>query len=230
MNTSAGKSLEANDLGTSSGVLNDRQILRHLNLPLAHPDRLVITPIISLREQLNPFSFDLRLGTEFIVFERSNKTHLDPRQLPEDQNVFTYSKEEVRFIKRLSPTSEFVLHTNEFALGSTLEYLRLPYSLAGRLDGRSTWARVGLQVHSTAGLVHPGSNSVITFELLNVGMLPIKLYPGMRIGQINFYRLGEGMIRSYDRIPASKHTRHVKASRSAYWKDFIPPSKSGRNQ
>lgn len=153
------------------------------------------------------------------MFERSSKTHLDPMKEPEDKNVFTYSKEEVRFIKRLSRQQEFVLHTNEFALGSTLEYIRLPRCVGGRLDGRSTWARVGLQVHSTAGLVHPGSHGVITFELLNVGTLPIKLYPGMRIGQINFYRLSKNMLRAYNQIEGSKHIGHIKASRSAYWND-----------
>jgi dCTP deaminase len=202
----------------SEAVLTDRDILRLLCLNFGHPDKLVITPIIDLQEQLHPFSFDLRLGTEFIVFERSGKTHLDPMTEPRDKNVFADSKEEVRFIKRLSPREEFVLHTNEFALGSTLEYIRLPRWIGARLDGRSVWARLGLQVHSTAGLVHPGSHGAITFELLNVGTLPIKLYPGMRIAQINFYKLSKNIIRSYD-VEGSKHIGHVKASRSAYWRD-----------
>ena len=200
-------------------VLSDVEILRRLNLDASDKRRLIITPIIDLKEQLHAFSFDLRLGTEFIVFERSKRAYLDPLEIPEDKDVFTFAKDEVRFTKRLSPRSEFVLHTREFALGSTLECLDVPEDLAGRLDGRSTWARIGLQVHSTAAVVQPGSQGVITFELSNVGTLPIKLYPGMRIGQITFYHLGEPPLRSYAKALNAKHRGHVKAARSAYWRD-----------
>jgi dCTP deaminase len=206
-------------VASPSAVLTDREILHFLTLPPDHPDRLIITPIIRLKDQLHPVSFDLRLGTEFIVFENSGKAHLDPLEMPRDANVFNLPHSEARFVKRLTPSDEFVLHSHEFALGSTLEYVRLPNVLAGRLDGRSTWARLGIQVHSTAALVHPGSRGVITFELLNVSMLPIKLYVGMRIAQVNFYRLSPDIIRSYDSIPTAKHSGHVRASPSAYWKD-----------
>lgn len=200
-------------------VLNDLEILTRLNRDPGDPKRLIISPVIDLKEQLHAFSFDLRLGTEFIVFERSKRAYLDPREIPDDKDVFTFAKDEVRFIKRLTPTSEFVLHTREFSLGSTLEFIGVPTDLAGRLDGRSTWARVGLQVHSTAAVVHPGSQGVITFELSNVGTLPIKLYPGMRIAQITFYQLSAPPMRSYATAPAAKHLGHVKAARSAYWLD-----------
>src|ERR1017187_10155685 len=121
-------------------VLTDRDILRFLTLPPDHPNRLVITPIINLKDQLHSFSFDLRLGTEFIVFENSGRAHLDPLEMPTDTNVFNLPHSEARFVKRLSPETEFVLHSHEFALGSTLEYIHLPRMIAGRLDGRSTWA------------------------------------------------------------------------------------------
>jgi dCTP deaminase len=80
---------------------------------------------------------------------------------------------------RVGPADDFVLHPGEFTLGSTLEYLKLPLDIAGRLEGRSTFGRLGLQVHSTAGFVDPGFEGVLTFEFMNIGKLPLQLSPGL---------------------------------------------------
>ena len=74
-------------------------------------------------------------------------------------------------------------------LGATFEVLRLPDDLVARLDGKSSLGRLGLQVHSTAGLADPGFEGQITLELSNVASLPIAIYPGMRIAQLVFERL-----------------------------------------
>ena len=47
----------------------------------------------------------------------------------------------------------------------------------------------GLLIHSTAGYVDPGWDGYLTLELSNVANLPITIYPGMKIGQISFFRL-----------------------------------------
>jgi dCTP deaminase len=91
----------------------------------------------------------------------------------------------------IQPEEYFVLHPGEFALASTLEFICLPDDIAGRLEGRSTWGRLGLQIHATAGFVDPGFRGSLTFELINSGKLPIKLSPGLRLGQICFFRVHE---------------------------------------
>ena len=48
----------------------------------------------------------------------------------------------------------------------------------------SSLGRLGLLTHSTAGFIDPGFSGHVTLELSNVANLPIKLYPGMKIGQI----------------------------------------------
>jgi dCTP deaminase len=83
----------------------------------------------------------------------------------------------------------FILHPGEFVLGSTLEYVRLPHDLVARLEGKSSLGRLGLLIHSTAGYVDPGFEGHLTLELSNVANLPITIYPGMKIGQISFFRL-----------------------------------------
>jgi len=56
--------------------------------------------------------------------------------------------------------------------------------LVARLEGKSSLGRLGLLIHSTAGFIDPGFSGHVTLELSNVANLPIKLYPGMKIGQI----------------------------------------------
>jgi dCTP deaminase len=58
-----------------------------------------------------------------------------------------------------------------------------------RLEGKSSLGRLGLLIHSTAGYVDPGWDGYLTLELSNVANLPITIYPGMKIGQISFFRL-----------------------------------------
>src|SRR5687767_2922734 len=82
-----------------------------------------------------------------------------------------------------------ILHPGEFVLGSTYELVTLPDDVAARLEGKSSLGRLGLMTHSTAGFIDPGFSGHVTLELANVATLPIKLYPGMKIGQLCFFRL-----------------------------------------
>jgi dCTP deaminase len=180
-------------------LLSELEILERLSTDDVRK-RLVITPMIDAAQQIQATSVDLRLGTEFKIIRNARFPFLDLLKSREDaeSDLGDYIEE-----LRIQSHDEFVLHPDEFALGCTLEYLRLPADLAGRLEGKSTWGRVGLQVHSTAGFVDPGFNGSLTFELQNVGKVPIPLYPGLRVAQICFYRCGETAIpypdETYDR-------------------------------
>ena len=83
----------------------------------------------------------------------------------------------------------FILHPGEFVLGSTLERVRLGTDIVARVEGKSSLGRLGLLVHATAGYVDPGWDGHLTMELSNVSTLPIRLYYGMKIGQLCFFRL-----------------------------------------
>jgi dCTP deaminase len=74
-------------------------------------------------------------------------------------------------------------------LASTYEVVTLPDDIAGRLEGKSSLGRLGLLTHSTAGFIDPGFSGHVTLELSNVATLPIKLWPGMKIGQLCLFRL-----------------------------------------
>jgi dCTP deaminase len=123
---------------------------------------------------VQPSSVDVRLDRYFRVFANHRYTHIDPAIAQDDLTVL------------LEPEGEepFILHPGEFVLGSTLEVITLGNDLAARLEGKSSLGRLGLLTHSTAGFIDPGFSGHVTLELSNVANLPIKLYPGMKIGQI----------------------------------------------
>jgi dCTP deaminase len=91
----------------------------------------------------------------------------------------------------------FVLHPGEFVLASSYEVITLPHTIAARLEGTSSLGRLGLLTHSTAGFIDPGFSGHVTLELSNVATLPIKLWPGMKIGQMCFFRLSSPSERPY---------------------------------
>ena len=130
-------------------------------------------------EMIQPSSVDVRLDRFFRVFENHRYPHIDPA---EDQPELTRSVEP-------DGQEPFILHPGEFVLGSTYEGVSLPDDVAARLEGKSSLGRLGLLTHSTAGFIDPGFSGHVTLELSNVATLPIKLWPGMKIGQLCFFRL-----------------------------------------
>ena len=123
---------------------------------------------------VQPSSIDVRLDRYFRVFANHRYTHIDPAEQQDD------------LTELIEPDGDepFILHPGEFVLGSTLEVITLGDDLASRLEGKSSLGRLGLLTHSTAGFIDPGFSGHVTLELSNVANLPIKLYPGMKIGQI----------------------------------------------
>jgi dCTP deaminase len=130
-------------------------------------------------EMVQPSSIDVRLDKYFRLFDNHKYPFIDPA---EDQPDLTRLIE----VERGEP---LILHPGEFVLGSTFEVVTMPDDLAARLEGKSSLGRLGLLTHSTAGFVDPGFSGHVTLELSNVATLPIKLWPGMKVGQLCFIRL-----------------------------------------
>ncbi|WP_016906055.1 MULTISPECIES: dCTP deaminase [Streptomyces] len=128
---------------------------------------------------VQPSSVDVRLDRYFRVFENHRYPHIDPAVEQPDLTRLITSEE----------GEPFILHPGEFVLASTYEVVTLPDDLASRLEGKSSLGRLGLLTHSTAGFIDPGFSGHVTLELSNVATLPIKLWPGMKIGQLCMFRL-----------------------------------------
>ena len=128
---------------------------------------------------IQPSSVDVRLDKFFRVFENHKYEVIDPAlEQPELTREIVAEDGEA-----------FILHPGEFVLASTYEVITLPDDIAGRLEGKSSLGRLGLLTHSTAGFIDPGFSGHITLELSNVANLAVKLYPGMKIGQLCLIKL-----------------------------------------
>ena len=115
----------------------------------------------------------------------------------------------------------FMLHPGEFVLGSTLERITVPDDLVARVDGKSSLGRLGLLIHSTAGMVDPGFDGHITLELANVARLPITLYPSMKIGQLSFMTMTSPAEQPYGKgARGSKYQGQRGPTPSRYFENF----------
>ena len=127
---------------------------------------------------IQPSSIDVRLDRYFRVFENHRYPHIDP----------AIEQPDLTRLVEVEAERPFILHPGEFVLASTYEMFGLPDDLAARLEGKSSLGRLGLLTHSTAGWIDPGFCGHVTLELSNVATLPIKLWPGMKIGQMCLFR------------------------------------------
>lgn len=153
-------------------LLSDRDIRAEIE-----SGRVGVSPFAS--EMVQPSSIDVRLDRFFRVFENHRYPHIDP------------AVEQIDLTREVEAIGDepFVLHPGEFVLGSTYEVISLPNDVAARLEGKSSLGRLGLLTHSTAGFIDPGFSGHVTLELANVATLPILLWPGMKIGQVCFFRM-----------------------------------------
>ena len=154
-------------------ILSDRDIRRALA-----DGRIGIEPMPDLDAQLGSVSVDFRLGPTFMIFEHSRHPFIDPRHPGSIGDA-------MRTIE-VGEDEPFIMQPGDFALASTVESLTLPDDLLGRLEGRSSIARLGITVHSTAAVFEPGWVGTATMELSNLGRMAVALYPGMRICAFSF--------------------------------------------
>lgn len=161
-------------------LLSDRDIRAELEA-----GRIGLDP--SADDMIQPSSVDVRIDRYFRLFDNHKYPYIDPA---EDQPDLT------RLIE-VKPDEPFILHPGEFVLGATYEQVTLPDDIAARLEGKSSLGRLGLLTHSTAGFIDPGFSGHVTLELSNMATLPIKLWPGMKIGQLCFFKLSSPAEKPY---------------------------------
>lgn len=128
--------------------------------------------------QLQPASVDLTLGTEFLS--------------PYDNRVVEHRE-------------YYSILPGECILATTAEYLQLPDDLVGRIEGKSSWGRKFIIVHSTAGYVDPGFRGSITLELTNLSRVIQSLPVGESIAQISFEWVDQPVTRPYGSPDLQSH-------------------------
>ncbi len=185
-------------------LLSDRDIAAEIK-----GGRVVVEPFEA--KMIQPSSVDVRLDRFFRVFENHRYEVIDP----------SIEQSELTREVAVAPNEFFILHPGEFVLASTYEVITLPDDIAGRLEGKSSLGRLGLLTHSTAGLIDPGFSGHITLELSNVANLPVKLYPGMKIGQLCLIKLSSPAEHPYgSAIYGSRYQGQRGPTPSKSWLNF----------
>lgn len=153
-------------------ILSDRDILEAIA-----SKQIVIEPFHM--EQLNPNSYNLCLGPEIAHY---SEVVLDP-------------KVRNRMISEEIPTDGYILIPNRIYLAATIEWTAT-HGLVPQIEGRSSVARLGISVHTSAGFGDNGFCGRWTLEL-SVSQRA-KVYAGMQIAQIFYHAMSTSSMRKYD--------------------------------
>jgi dCTP deaminase len=158
-------------------ILSDRDIKKHIE-----EGKIKIIPEPNFSKQLGPCSLDLHLGDVFKIFNHTEHPFIDlkDQQTPVESMMNTI---------KISSDKPLILRPHDFVIAATEEEIILPADIMGRLDGRSSLGRLGLVVHSTAARFDPGWKGKAIMEIGNLGVIPIALYPGLRVCAMTFETL-----------------------------------------
>jgi len=81
------------------------------------------------------------------------------------------------------------IRPGQFFIGETLEILTLPADIVGRLEGKSSLARLGIVIHQTSARFDPGWDGPAALELRNNSDNDVVIYCGDKICAFAFERL-----------------------------------------
>ena len=172
---------------------------------------LEIENLGSREEQIQPASVDIRLGENYSVYDLAPGQIIDP--FHDDIEEYVLEKE--------IPSDGLVLQPGEAILADSMESVSLPSYMAGNLTGRSSIGRLHVKVHETAAFFDPGFSGTCVFEIENNLDNPVRLYPGMRIGQMILEMLQSPAERPYGEDRGSKYQDQDSAVASRIHEDFI---------
>lgn len=121
--------------------------------------------------RLNPNSYNLRIDKKLRLYDFTNTKYLQTTKRNQ-----TYTIE--------IPESGLILSPNTLYLGSTVEHCYGGKNLVPCISGRSSVARLGIEIHRTAGFGDVGFNGTWTLEITVVH--PVIIYPYQEICQVYF--------------------------------------------
>lgn len=192
---------------------------------------IAIDPYVESRVQQN--SLDVTLGKEVVVY--SNVTSMgehDPywyRKFEDDGTSFRVSrllksnKNELLDTRAENPSIRLAMDESGWLIKPGILYLMhveevlCAPNLVMTLDGRSSFARLGITVHLTAGHAETGFHGQYTLEV--TALHPVRVYPGMAIAQVIFQTV-EGKVEDYKERGNYVGTRAIGAQPSRAWKQF----------
>jgi len=176
-------------------ILSDREILKELR-----KGNIVIKPF--KRSALGSNSYDVHISKHLSVYK--------------DKILDSKKDNNVRQI--LIPEKGLVLKPGELYLGSTLEYTE-SHKHVPFLDGKSSIGRLGIDIHATAGRGDIGFCNHWTLELSVTR--PVRIYPGMPIGQLIYFKVKGKILVPYNKKKGAKYTKKdILPQESKMFKNF----------
>ncbi|PCJ20777.1 MAG: dCTP deaminase [SAR86 cluster bacterium] len=191
-----------------TGLLTDRDIVT-----LLHNNSLRVIPLIGGTGKIEGTTIDVRLGHNFEVFFTNISGAMDALDNSR-RNVVDSMEVDYDSLEGLE------IAPGQFVLGHTLEYLKLPRDVAAEVNGRSSFARLGIDIHKTAPNVEAGFDGCLTLEIVNSGHSAVKLYPGMRIAQLRFYRCSSSPKVSYGDKSGVKYRGRLRHNKTEQFHDW----------
>lgn len=192
----------------SAGLLPDAEIK---NLILNHELRII--PLINGVDKIEGTVVDVRLGHNFEIFFTNISGALDPMNRGR-RDVLDSIEVDYDSLDGLE------IAPGQFVLGHTLEYVKLPPDVTAEVNGRSSFARLGIEVHKTAPFIEAGFDGCLTLEISNCGHSAVKLYPGMRIAQLRFYRCTSMPNRPYGVRLDGKYRGRLRHNKTEQFSDW----------
>jgi deoxycytidine triphosphate deaminase len=164
-------------------------------------------------EQVQPASVDLRLSQLFWRPQKRFTLDLRRARLLEMQPRRYYRRTQLSFGETIT------IRPRELLLGRTLEEFTVPNGYAAQLTGRSSFARLGLQVTASGGFINPGWRGRMPLQLANLSPNPIRLVPGLPICQVHFVRLTDLPEKPYGHPDLDSKYMQDDGGPSYWWRD-----------
>jgi len=162
-------------------------------------------------EFVQPASYDLHLDKNILVFNMNDHKVIDVKKPVENLMLKI----------EIDDKEGYTLKPGEFVLANVTEITGVDSKHVGRLEGKSSLARMGLIIHATAGFLDPGNKLRLTLEIANLSPLPIRIYAGMKIAQLAFEQLDRNCERPYGSSGLnSKYKGDMTVQASKMYKNF----------
>ena len=144
-------------------------------------------------------SVDLRLGYQFTRLKKVEGITVSVAGgLGTVANTGLWKTRDLEADDGFDRPESFEIHPGQFVLAKTYESITVPRNMIARVEGRSTYARVGLSMHQTAPWIQPGWRGPIILELMNHGPITLKLVPKKdRPCQLTYFTLSREVPKEY---------------------------------
>lgn len=176
-------------------ILSDSSIVKEMQA-----GNIIISPFEP--KHLNPNSVDLTLAPNFKIYQSGP---LDPRK-PNPTLEFTI------------PDEGYVLNSGEVYLYACNERIGVKSNIRAKVEGKSSLGRLGLFIHVTAGFIDTGFEGNLVLEL--VATRQIRIYPNMKICQVEFARVEGNILETYDQKAGSKYMNQTGVQESLMHKNY----------